>query len=85
VAYSIEFKPAAFRGLAKLGKDAQKRLARRIAGLARNPRPFGVQKLKGMLDLYRLRVGDYRIIYQIQDEVLLVLIIQVGHRRGVYR
>jgi mRNA interferase RelE/StbE len=66
-------------------EDVRKRLARKIEGLARNPRPFGVEKLKGMADLYRVRVGDYRILYQIQDEVRLVLIIQIGHRREIYK
>jgi mRNA interferase RelE/StbE len=85
VAYSIQFKPAAFRSLARLEKDTQTRLARKIDALSRNPRPLGAEKLKGIADLYRVRVGDYRILYQIQDAVLLILIIQIGHRREIYR
>jgi len=87
VAYSIQFKPAALRSLTRLGKDTQTRLARKIDALSRNPLPFGVEKLKGIADLYRVRVGDYRILYQIQDAdaVLLILIIQIGYRREFYR
>jgi len=53
--------------------------------LANNPRPFGSDKLAGPEELYRVRVGDYRIVYQIQDEALLVLVVKIGHRREVYR
>ena len=80
----IEVKPAALRSLRKLPQEVQKRLARRIEALSRNPRPAGVEKLKGLPDLYRLRLGDYRILYQIQDKILLVLVVQVGHRREIY-
>jgi mRNA interferase RelE/StbE len=81
VAYSIQFKPAAFRSLTKLEKDTQTRLARKIYTLSRNPRPVGAEKLKGIAGLYRVRLSDYRILYQIQDAALLILIIQIGHRR----
>ncbi len=53
--------------------------------LAEEPRPDGVKKLAGSDDLYRVRVGDYRIIYQIRDATVLVVIIRVGHRGDVYR
>jgi mRNA interferase RelE/StbE len=82
--YRIELKPAAVRGLRKLPQDIQQRVARKIEALARNPRPAGVEKLKGLPDLYRLRVGDYRFLYQIQDKILLVLVVQIGHRREIY-
>ena len=82
--YRIELKPAARRGLSKLPQVVQKRIARKIEVLARNPRPPGVEKLMGLSDLYRLRVGDYRILYQIQEKILLVLVVQVGHRREIY-
>ena len=82
--YRIELKLAAKRGLSKLPQAVQKRIARKIEVLARNPRPPGVEKLKGLSDLYRLRVGDYRILYQIQEKILLVLVVQVGHRREIY-
>ena len=63
----------------------QVRLRRRIDSLAENPRPQGIKKLAGEEDLYRLRVGDYRIIYQIQEKRLIVLVVGVGHRTEVYR
>ena len=53
--------------------------------LADNPRPRGVEKLEGRENRYRIRVGDYRVIYEIHDEVLLVLVVRIGHRREVYR
>lgn len=56
-----------------------------MRGLAENPRPIGSEKLTGSEDLHRIRVGDYRILYQIQDDALLVLVVKIGHRREVYR
>lgn len=82
--YGIRFKPAAAKELAKLPKDVQRRLAPRIDGLAANPRPAGAEKLAGE-EAWRIRVGDYRVVYTIEDRVLLVLVIHVGNRREVYR
>jgi mRNA interferase RelE/StbE len=62
-----------------------RRLRSAIRGLTNEPRPTGSIKLQGERDLYRIRVGDYRIIYQIQDAVLIVLVVQIGHRREIYR
>ena len=84
-AYRLELKPAARRSLRKLPQDMQKRVARKLETLARNPRPAGAEKLKGLPDLYRLRVGDYRVLYQIQETILLVLVVQLGHRRKIYK
>ena len=61
------------------------RVARKIDSLAGNPRPLGVEKLRGAQNLWRVRVGDYRIIYTVRDEVLLVLLVRIGNRREVYR
>ncbi len=84
--YQIEFLPCARKELSSLHRDAQKRIGRKIDSLSINPRPHGVEKLEGKRgSFYRLRVGDYRILYEIQDEILLVLVIKVGHRREVYR
>jgi mRNA interferase RelE/StbE len=55
-----------------------------IEGLAQNPRPPDCKKLKDMDDLYRVRVGDYRIIYQVKDEEVLVLVVRVAHRKDAY-
>jgi mRNA interferase RelE/StbE len=85
VAYRIEFKPSAVRQFSRLPESIQTRLARRVESLAQNPRPRGVKKLSGGDNLYRIRVGEYRVIYQIQDDVLLVLVVKIGARREVYR
>lgn len=85
MAYRIEFASNADKQFRALGKSTQLRLARRINLLANEPRPQGIKKLTGEEDLYRIRVGDYRIVYQIQDKKLLVLIVRVGHRSEVYR
>jgi mRNA interferase RelE/StbE len=84
VTYRLEFTPAANRQFRKLPKQVQARLTSHIDALAQNPRPPGVEKRTGK-DSYRLRVGDYRILYEVQDKVLLVLVVRVGHRREVYR
>jgi len=73
MARRIEFKPAAFRGLAKLPRSAQKRIITRVDALAEDPFPPRVKKFTGEDDLYRVRVGDYRVVYQAQGDALLVL------------
>lgn len=83
--YRIEFAPAADRDFRALAEDVRRRLRPRIDALAENPRPHGVETLEGEESLHRIRVGDYRIIYQIRDDVLVVLIVRIGHRREVYR
>jgi len=83
--YAIEIAPPAVRTLRNLPRTDQRRIAARIDALAENPRPPGVEKLEGADDLYRMRAGDYRIVYRIEDERLLVLVIRIGHRREIYR
>lgn len=84
--YRVEILPAAQRDLAALPLRERRRIDERIGALAGNPRPPGTVALHGRQHgLYRLRVGDYRIVYQVRDEVLLVLIVRVRHRREVYR
>jgi len=83
--YRIHFAGRAERAFRKLSPDVQRRLDPAILALADNPRPPGCLKLSGADSLWRIRVGDYRIVYQIQDEVLLVLVVNVGHRREIYR
>jgi mRNA interferase RelE/StbE len=63
----------------------QARIRARVDALATNPRPAGAKKLKSRDELWRIRVGDYRIVYEIRDRVLLVLVLRVAHRREVYR
>lgn len=83
--YSIVFAKAAKRQFDKLPPQAQRRLGTVISQLAEDPRPLGVTKLSGEERLYRVRTGDYRAVYQIEDARLLVLVVRVGHRREVYR
>ena len=83
--YRIELSKPAVRQFEKLSKPVQTRLKSRIDAFAHDPRPQGVKKLVGEDELYRLRVGDYRIIYQIQDKVLLVVVMRMGNRKEVYR
>jgi mRNA interferase RelE/StbE len=75
---------AANRTVARLDKNMRRRIAERLVELADNPRPPGCIKLAG-IEAYRIRVGAYRIVYDIQDKILLVTVIDVGHRREVYR
>ena len=82
--YHVSLKPAAERALAKLSKKNQKALASRIEALALAPRPRGAEKLKGAADLYRIRSGDFRIIYQVHDDVLRVLVVIIGDRKDIY-
>jgi mRNA interferase RelE/StbE len=82
---AVFIKASALKALARLPKADQARLRARIDALATEPRPQGVVKLAGEENLYRVRAGDYRIIYEIRDDVLRVLVISIGHRREVYR
>jgi Cytotoxic translational repressor of toxin-antitoxin stability system len=84
MAHSIEVKPSADKVIDGLAEKARVRILKAIRGLAINPRPTGCKKLKST-DLYRIRVGDYRVIYEIHDDVLVVLVIKVGHRQDVYQ
>jgi len=82
--YSIEFVPSARRALAKLPLPMRKRIQMAIDDLAEDPFPPCVRKLQGE-DGYRIRVGDYRVIYEVEHGRLTVLVIRIGHRREVYR
>jgi mRNA interferase RelE/StbE len=83
--YRIQFAPSARRQLGELPRPVQQRITSSIDQLAVSPRPRGSIKLEGEDDLYRIRVGKYRIIYAIYDEELIVLVLRVGQRRDVYR
>jgi mRNA interferase RelE/StbE len=81
--YRIEVRPAAARALRKLDPQIRPRIQGAIALLAQDPRPPASRALRGRPG-YRVRVGDYRIIYTVADEVLLVVVVALGHRRDVY-
>ncbi len=83
--YTVELRPGAQRDFARLSSRAQARLNPHIDALAKQPRPPGCHKLRGAENLWPIRVGDYRILYQIHHEILLVVVITIGHRREIYR
>ncbi|MGK2955131.1 MAG: type II toxin-antitoxin system RelE family toxin [Solirubrobacterales bacterium] len=81
--YRIEVRPAAVRSLRKLDPQVRPRIQGAIALLAQDPRPPSARSLKGRPGM-RVRVGDYRIIYTVEDDVLLVVVVALGHRRQIY-
>lgn len=83
--YRVELTPAAARQLAKLHRQAREMVAAAIVALAGNPRPAGCVKLSGPDDLWRVRVRNYRIVYRIEDDCLIVTVIKLGDRKDVYR
>ena len=82
--YRLQIKPSAVRELEGVPRQDRRRLAARMRALADDPRPPGAEKLRGH-DLYRVRQGSYRILYEIVDRDLSVTVIKIGHRREVYR
>jgi len=83
--YAVYISNTAERQLAGLPGDVRRRVDARIVALADNPRPPGATKLAGQAQQYRIRVGDYRIIYEIHDNTLVVIVLRVDHRSKVYR
>ncbi len=85
MAYTVELSNRAKRELAALSANLQTRIVAALRRLEENPRPSGITKLEGEDYIYRLRIGDYRVLYEVHDKRLLVLVVKVGHRREVYR
>ncbi|MFH0909552.1 MAG: type II toxin-antitoxin system RelE/ParE family toxin [bacterium] len=83
--YTVTITRPARKQLDLLQPDVHSRILRRLESLADNPRPPGVEKLGGQDDQYRVRVGDWRIIYTVRDRQLIVLVLKIGNRREVYR
>ncbi|OHB54137.1 MAG: hypothetical protein A2173_01100 [Planctomycetes bacterium RBG_13_44_8b] len=83
--YSVELKPQAAKFIAAQPKKIQRQLITHIEALAVNPRPAGCKLLYTEEKLYRIHSGNYRIIYQIQDKILLVIIVKIGDRKDIYR
>ena len=83
--YAVEITGAARKALASAPSRDRRRIAASIDALADDPRPRGSKKLLGEEGLWRIRVGDYRVIYSINGRKLVVLVVRVGHRREVYR
>ncbi len=82
--YALDVKPSARKELENLSDRFIARLMPKIEGLATDPRPFGCRKLRGYKDLWRIRVGDYRVVYIIDDDHKTVSVTRVAHRRDVY-
>jgi mRNA interferase RelE/StbE len=82
--YTVLIERYAQKQIMKLDKKIIPVIKAAIADLADNPRPYGYKKLKGE-DAYRIRVGDYRVIYEINDDKIIVTVVMVGHRKDIYK
>ena len=85
MAYTVLLRPAAGRDLKKLSADLHSRVVDVLFSLEQNPRPLGISKLTGSVNLWRIRLGDYRILFEIDDTTKTVLVLRIAHRRDVYR
>lgn len=82
--YAVHFKPSAYKELQKLNPRTADKILAKIEGLSNNPRPAGCKKLVHTDDLWRIRVGDYRVVYVVDAEGKSVEVMRIGHRREVY-
>lgn len=85
MSYRVEFTEKALLEFSRLPKKVQKKLSEEITALTDDPRPAGARKIKGRNDCYRLRQGDYRLVYAVIDAMLFILIVRAGHRKDVYK
>ncbi len=83
--YVVQYDTRAAKELTKLDRQVARRIATSVERLGTDPRPAGARVLAGYPDLWRIRVGDYRVIYTIKDAELIVLALRVAHRSSVYR
>ncbi len=83
--YTVIVVGAVRRQLRRISQTDKKRILNKIENLGTNPRPHGYKQLTGEENLFRVRVGDYRIIYEIHEKILVVTVLKVGNRREVYR
>lgn len=84
--YKVVIKKSAAKELQDIpGKKDRRRLVERISGLAENPRPMGAEKLSGTRDKYRIRQGNFRVLYEVEDDVLIVYVVKIADRKDVYR
>jgi len=84
-AYVVQYDPRAMKELTKLDRPIVRRIVKAVDGLGVQPRPRGSHSLVGYPGLWRIRIGDYRVVYAIRDAELVVLALRVAHRRDVYR
>lgn len=85
MSYEVKFSKGAKKQFRKLPLDVQECIQTKINDLAIEPRPNGFKKLQGDDNSYRVRVGDYRVIYELDDDVLIVTVIKIGHRSEIYK
>ncbi len=85
MSYRVEVKRSAAKALKKIPKADRKRIIDKIDGLIDNPPNPDTTKMKGNNPFHKVRTGDYRIIYEIQESILVILIVNVGHRKDIYR
>ena len=83
--YSVEFRPAVLKSLKRLPKKDLRRIRKRIDDLAENLHDTATTKMKGNNSFHKIRSGDYRIIYEIHDDRLVILVVKIGHRKDVYK
>jgi mRNA interferase RelE/StbE len=85
MAYTIKFRPAVEKNLRTLPQKELLRIKRKIEDLAENLPDPAITKMKGSNTFHRVRVGDYRIIYEIHDDTLMILVAKIGHRKDIYK
>ena len=83
--FNITWQPSSKRNFKKLSRDVQKKITIKLDELTTNPRPVGCKKLAIRKNLFRIRIGDYRIIYSVYDTELIIMVLEVGHRQNLYR
>lgn len=85
MSYRVEFLSSALRELSRITEPFRSRIIDRVERLADDPRPSGAKKLHGHAAMFRIRIGDYRVVYEVADAIRIVTVTRVGHRRDVYR
>ena len=83
--YSVEFRPAVLKSMKRLSKRELRRIKKKIDALAENLPDPATTKMKGNNTFHRIRVGDYRIVYEIHENRLVILVVKVGHRKDIYK
>jgi len=83
--YSLEFTASALREFCALDRQMRRRITEKVTVLCDDPFPSGSKKLKGQADHFRIRVGDYRVVYRVDGKRVVIVIVRIGHRREVYR
>ena len=83
--YRVEVSATAERQIRRLARQDQMRVLRAVSALASEPRPRGCRKLRGYEDVFRIRVGALRVLYSVEDELVVVIVLKVGQRKDIYR